>query len=125
MVNARAASDYIARLLHGVTMTHMHHLTVMGHGSYAAHMALGELYAALQEKTDTLAEEVMGCYDVPLVFSGGTCTITDNPIADVAALYEFVEDERAALGHESHVQNTVDEICSALAKALYKLRRLQ
>jgi DNA-binding ferritin-like protein len=125
MINARAASDYIARILHGVTMAHMHHLMVMGHGSYAAHMALGELYAALQEKADGLAEEVMGCYDVPLVFSGGTCTISDNPIADVAALYEFAESTRGVVGYESHIQNTVDEICSALATALYKLRRLQ
>ncbi|CAB4161371.1 hypothetical protein UFOVP728_45 [uncultured Caudovirales phage] len=124
-VNARAASDYIARILHGVTMAHMHHLTVMGPGAYAAHMALGELYSGLQAKADELAEAIIGCYDVPLVFSGGSVTITDNPIADVAALYEYVESERAACGYESHIQNIVDEVCTVLAQALYKLRRLQ
>jgi hypothetical protein len=125
MVNITNASSFIARLLHGVTAIHMHHLTVMGHGSYAAHMALGDLYAELQEKTDALAEEVMGCYDIGLQFAGTTFSIGDNPIADVAQLYEYVEGTRGALGYESHIQNSVDGICTSLASALYKLRRLQ
>jgi DNA-binding ferritin-like protein len=125
MINPRAASEFIARLLHGVTMAHMHHLAVMGQGAYAQHMALGELYEGLQSKVDDLAEAVMGCYDVPLVFAGGQFSLTDNPIADVAALYQYVEGQRAVLGTETHIQNTVDEVCNVLAHALYKLRRLQ
>lgn len=121
----RPASEFIARLLHGVTMAHMHHLTVMGHGAYAAHEALGELYEALQGKADELAEAMIGCYDEPLAFSGGQFSLGDNPIADVAALYEYVESERAACGYESHIQNIVDEVCTVLAHALFKLRRLQ
>ena len=125
MVNTRAASEFIARCLHGVTMAHMHHLMVMGQGSFAKHMALGELYEGLQDKTDTLAEALMGCQDMGVVFTGGTFSISDNPIADVAQLYEYVEAQRLAVGYESHLQNIVDEICTVLSSALYKLRRLQ
>lgn len=125
MVNARAASEFIARLLHGVTMAHMHHFQVSGPGAFARHMALGELYDGLQEKTDALAESLMGCADIGLYFSSGQFTITDNPLADVQSLYNFIETGRYAVGTESHIQNQVDEICSVISTALYKLRRLQ
>jgi len=125
VINPKLATAFIARLLHGVTMAHMHHLMVVGQGAYAKHMALGELYEGLQDKTDALAESLIGCADVSLAFAGGTFTLGDNPVADVAELYNFVEGSRLAVGTESHIQNQVDEICSVLATALYKLRRLQ
>lgn len=125
MINVKAASAFVARLLHGVTMAHMHHLTVLGQGAYARHMALGELYEGLQDKTDALAESLMGCANIGLVFGGEAFAISDNPVADVAELYRYVEANRLAVGTESHIQNQVDEVASVLATALYKLRRLQ
>lgn len=115
------ASAYIATLLHGVTMAHMHHLMA---SSYAKHMALGDLYDDLNDKTDALAEAYMGCTGQKLTFTGGSVTLAADPIADVQALYEYAERQRAAMGDESHVQNIVDEVCSVIASALYKLRRL-
>lgn len=120
-VDAKAASEFIGRLLHGVTAVHMHHLMTR---SYAKHMALGELYASLQEKTDTLAEALMGCANIALTFRGGVFALGTDPLANVRALYELVETERAAVGSESHIQNIVDEIASAISSAIYKLQRL-
>lgn len=125
MVNVRAASEFIATLLHGVTMAHMHHLMVTGQGAYAAHVALGELYEGLQAKTDELAECVMGCENIGLAFTGGSFTLGADPLADVNRLYEYVEANKMIVGYEPHVQNVVDEICTVIARALYKLRRLQ
>lgn len=125
MINVKAASDFIARLLHGVTMAHMHHFTVVGQSAFAKHMALGELYEGLQDKTDALAEALMGCQDIGFAFGASQFAISANPIADVQALYNFVEANRMAVGSESHIQNQVDEICSVLSTALFKLRRLQ
>ena len=120
-VDAKAASEFVARILHGVTMAHMHHLTT---DSFSAHMALGELYEGLQDGGDELAEALMGCAGVVLKFNGGPFTLAADPIADVSALYEYVETRRGAVGSESHIQNIVDEVCSTIAKALYKLKRL-
>lgn len=125
MINVKAASDFIARLLHGVTMAHMHHLTVVGQSAYAKHIALGELYEGLQDKTDALAESLMGCQDIGLAFGSSQFAIAANPILDVQSLYNFVETNRLAVGSESHIQNQVDEICTVLSTALFKLRRLQ
>ena len=124
MVSAKAASEFIAVLLHGATMAHMHHLMVTGPGSYAKHQALGELYEGLQGAADTLAESFIGCTGVPLKFAGGQFELGGDPVKDVKALYDFVERERKAMGDESHIQNEVDTVCSLIASTLYKLRRL-
>lgn len=118
------ASEYITGLLAGVTMAHMHHLTVSGPGSYAKHTALGELYDGLQGAVDTLAESFMGCTGQAFKFNGATVTVSTDPVADVRALYKFAEGKRAAMGEESHIQNQVDEVCTVIASALYKLTRL-
>lgn len=118
------ASDYIAGLLAGVTMAHMHHFTVSGPGAYAKHMALGSLYEDLQGNVDELAEAFMGCTGQALKFSAASVSVGPDPVADVRALYAFAEGKRAAMGDESHIQNLVDEVCSTISTALYKLTRL-
>lgn len=120
-MNASAAGEYVAAILHGVTMAHMHHLTT---DSYSKHQALGELYEGLAGAADRLAESAMGCYGIRLQFGGVEFRVTADPIRDVQRLYEFVERERKAMGEESHIQNEVDEVCTLLASTLYKLRRL-
>jgi DNA-binding ferritin-like protein len=121
--DASAASEFIARLLNGATAIHMHHLMVTGAGSFARHMALG-VYDDLTEATDKLAEAYIGCTGTPLVFKGGTVTMNPDCVAEVKALYEYVETARGAMGTESHIQNEVDGIATILSGALYKLTRL-
>lgn len=118
------ASDFIATLLHGATIAHMHHFTVTGPGSLAKHEALGELYDGLTDKADGLAEAFMGCTGQALAFGASSIIPGKDPVADVQRLYEFVEAKRGAMGTESHIQNIVDEVCTVIASALYKLRRL-
>ena len=124
LVSSKAASEFIAVLMHGATMAHMHHLMVSGPGSYAKHQALGGLYEGLTGAADTLAESFIGCTGSPLKFSGGQFELGGDPIKDVQALYDYVERERKAMGSESHIQNEVDAVCSLIASTLYKLRRL-
>lgn len=121
--NAGGASEFIARLLHGSTMIHMHHLMVTGQGSFAKHMAL-DIYNELASLTDGLAEAYIGCTGMPLAFKGGAFTMGSDPVADVKALYEYVETARMAMGTESHIQNEVDSISTLLSSALFKLNRL-
>lgn len=121
--NASEASEFITRLMHGSTAVHMHHLMVEGPGSYAAHQALG-MYGDLADLADKLAESYMGCSGEKLKFGGGQFSIAGDPIAEVQALYDYVEAKRMMMGSESHIQNDVDEICTLLATTLYKLKRL-
>lgn len=117
------ASEFITRLMHASTAVHMHHLMVEGPGSYAAHQALG-MYGDLADLADKLAESWMGCTGQKLTFGGGSFTIAGDPIAEVQALYDYVEAKRGMMGSESHIQNDVDEICTLLSSTLYKLKRL-
>lgn len=121
------AAEFLAVLLHGVTATHMLHLLRKGPKAYARHIALGELYDGLSDLTDSLAESYFGCYEFITEYPGITFPTFDtatDPVAYVKELYEYVEDKRKAMGDESHIQNQVDELCSLLATAHYKLRDL-
>jgi hypothetical protein len=118
-----AASEYVSRMLAGAAMIHMHHLMATGPGSFAKHAALGA-YGDLADAVDGLAEAYMGCTGKGLVFSGVQVQVGGDCIADVRALYEYVEKSRAALGAESHIQNEVDTVLNVLASMLYKLNRL-
>lgn len=121
------AAEFIAVLLHGVTATHMLHLLCRGPGSYAKHVALGELYEGLDGAADKLAEAYFGCASLVEEYPGTKFpTFSTKSSAEnyVEQLYEYVEEKREKMGDESHIQNIVDEICSLISTALYKLREL-
>lgn len=121
--DASGASEFITRLLHGSTVIHMHHLMTTGPGSFAKHSAL-DIYNELASLTDGLAEAYMGCTGSALSFGGGSFAISGDCVADVQALYDYVETARTAMGSESHIQNEIDSICTLLSSALFKLNRL-
>ena len=50
----------VSELMNAATSFHKLHLKVTGIGSFAAHKALNELYDALPEHADTLAEQFQG-----------------------------------------------------------------
>jgi len=121
------AAEFIAVLLHGVTAIHMLHLLCRGPGSYAQHVALGDLYGGLEELADDLAESYFGCASLIEEYPGTkfpTFTTKSDPLAYVTQLYEYVEEKREKMGDESHIQNIVDEICSLVSTAKYKLKEL-
>lgn len=121
------AAEFLAVLLHGVTATHMLHLLCKGPGSYAKHVALGELYEGLEDFADSLAEAYFGCASLIEEYPGTkfpSFTTKSNAENYVEQLYEYVEEKREKMGDESHIQNIVDEICSLISSTLYKLREL-
>jgi DNA-binding ferritin-like protein len=119
--DASASALFIEKLLMAVDTIHKAHLMVSGPGSFAAHEALGETYAALDEGLDALAESYMGCYGVGMEFKG---VDVSSYSAEVRKIYDYMEANRAMMGTESHIQNKVDEIIDALARSLFKLDRL-
>lgn len=121
--DAGGASAFVARIMHAANAIHMHHLMVEGPGSFAQHMALG-VYDDLREAADGLAEAYMGCTGNKLKFSGGSFELAASPLAEVQAIYDYVEQNRSLMGSESHIQNEVDAICTLISTTLYKLTRL-
>lgn len=121
VADAGQATRFIARLLDAVTAIHKVHLMTSGPGSFAAHEALGEVYTSLAEGADNLAESFIGCNETPLSFANVDAS---RYAAEVRAIYEFVEENRAMMGSEGHIQNLVDEILDKLARQLFKLDRL-
>lgn len=117
----KAMEEFVSKLLDAVTLIHKAHLVTTGKGSFAGHTGLG-VYSDLEDATDNLAEVWMGCTGQGLTFGGIS---TSNFSTQVRSIYEWIEENRAKVGDESHLQNEVDSILSTLSKALFKLDRLQ
>lgn len=116
----------VVELMDASTKFHILHLTVTGPGSYAAHKALNDLYDALPEHADTIAEG----------YQGATGTILDYPevkapklesvksaIAYIEELYDKISDVQDACTY-SEIINDLDAIKSDLNSAKYKLKFL-
>lgn len=121
--DAGGASAFVARIMHAANAIHMHHLMVEGPGSYAAHQALG-VYSDLRDAADSLAEAYMGCTGNKLKFTSGSFELAATPLTEVQGIYDYLEQNRSAMGTESHIQNEVDAICTLVSSTLYKLTRL-
>ena len=116
-----AASEFINKLLEAAAAIHKQHLMTTGPGSFAAHEALGDVYDELESGADDLAESFMGCQGTGLSFAGVDAS---NYSSETRRIYEYIEENRAMMGSESHIQNLVDEILDKLARSLFKLDRL-
>lgn len=121
-----AAAEFVGTLLHSATVTHFKHLQVEGQGSYAAHKALGAYYEEIIELVDDVAEAIQGAHDVIL---GPYATQFDNnsdePLAYMVKLREYVRTKRKEIPQDSEIQNEVDNIANLINSTCYKLTRLQ
>lgn len=93
--------------------------------SFAAHMALGDLYTGLLELADSLAEIHQGKYGI-LNIPAPTLQFADNdPIIFVRALASWAEAAKAAFDPlDTHLLNEWDNVISTIYRAKYKLENL-
>lgn len=113
------AADFVALLFFARDAAHREHLKTT---SFAAHMALGEFYAAVIDLADDFAEAYQG-ENKRL----GDFELIADKVTDIKAeletqlewiganRYEVVPKDATAL------QNIIDEVVSAYQTALYKL----
>ena len=111
--------DFLLTLLHGVTNTHLLHWTTK---SYAENKALGEFYTNLQELTDSVAEAMIGKYDLSPKFPQTYYHPADNGLDELQALKDYVEQTRTLLPQDSEIQNLVDEIADQIDSTIFQLR---
>lgn len=88
--------------------------------SYAEHKAIGKLYDALADLTDTLAETYMGIYGR---FGNIPCEHGELPdaVQYVAEMANMIQAVRGELPNDTQLQNIVDEIASAVDSTNYLL----
>lgn len=125
--------ELIALLFLARELAHRAHLRVKGPGAYAAHIALGDFYAAIGDRADAIAE----------AFQGETGSLLDIPMMDgqlpeafasgaqfVPVLLEHLawlaaNRYRACPAEQTAIHNLIDEAVSLYQSTIYKLTNLQ
>jgi DNA-binding ferritin-like protein len=116
-------STCITELMNASTSFHKLHLRVTGVGSFAAHKALNDLYDALPDFADTIAESYQGFYETLLVYNESlpvTLNSVTDAISHIKKLHVLINNLQDNLKC-SEIINDLDTIKSALNSAKYKL----
>lgn len=124
----KATSDLVVEMMHAGTKLHIAHLLVTGVGSYAAHKALNEIYDALPDHADTIAEGYQGAAERLLSYSS-TVELPQIKTAKEAvdylrSLYNKVSALQKIMPY-SEIVNDLDTIKSSINSVKYKLIFLQ
>lgn len=113
----------VSELMNAATSIHKLHLKVTGTGSFAAHKALNELYDALPDHADALAEGYQGAAEKLLSYSETSPRKLDS-IADgldyIREMVDMVSGLQAKMPY-SEIVNELDTVKSTLNSAKYKL----
>lgn len=115
----KEAAEFVQILLHAVTNTHMLHWQTK---SYAEHQALGAFYEELPDLVDSLAEKIMGKYNITFTFKDSYYAPASTGKTELEALKRYVEEERKEIPQDSEIQNEVDNIANLINQTLFLLR---
>jgi DNA-binding ferritin-like protein len=113
----------VSELMNAATSIHKLHLKVTGIGSFAAHKALNELYDALPDHADDLAEGYQGASEKLLVYtekSPKTLNTVSEGIKYIKEMIEMVNGLQNKMPY-SEIVNELDNVKSTLNSAKYKL----
>jgi len=118
--------DLIPELLDAATKVHILHLSVTGPGSYAQHIALNELYDALPDLVDAVAESWQGVTgEIPKYKPNQAPTL--NSVSDcidyLEQIHQKITNAQKTIKY-SEIVNDLDNIKSQLNKTKYKLKFL-
>ena len=116
----------VTELMNAATSFHKLHLKVTGVGSYASHKALNELYDALPDHADDVAEGYQGATEVLLKYKEPSTRIletVEDAIWYIKDLKEMVTKLQDVLPY-SEIVNDLDNVKSTLNGVKYKLKFL-
>jgi DNA-binding ferritin-like protein len=115
--------NFVQELMNAATSFHKLHLSVTGTGSYAQHIALNELYDALPDLADTIAEGYQGACEVILSYEDqGSAVLksVDDAIEYMRQMKMQIDELQAVIPHSEVVSN-LDLVKDAINTAKYKL----
>lgn len=112
--------EFVGKLFHCGDVLHLAHLKTT---SYAAHAALGDLYDAVRDHADTIAELIQGYkglqpYTIP-------ASNAEEPIAYLKEVRTYVTSKQAAFNYAPDIQNKLQDLIGDISKGIYKLENLK
>ena len=116
-------AELIVEIMNAATSFHKLHLSVTGDGSYAQHVALNDLYDALPELADTIAEGMQGACEVILKYPDKapvTLTGIDGAIQYIRNMIEEINELQSIMPY-SEIVNNLDLVKDVFNTAKYKL----
>lgn len=114
--------DVINQLFAARDAAHKLHLSSR---SFAKHIALGDLYEKLVEKTDELAEVWQGQHGIMTIGGNLISLNQEDPVAFIRQLVAWAESIKDYLAPEqTHILNIWDEILAMIYRTKYKLENL-
>ncbi len=111
--------SFLGELFMYRNLIHLAHLNTQ---SFAAHMALNDLYEGLLEHVDTLVETAQTDALLNIIVPG--CSTADANVSCATQLLECVRNKRYVFPY-SFQQNICDEIEELASKTIYKLKFLK
>ena len=117
----------VSELMNASTSFHKLHLKVTGVGSFAAHKALNDLYDALVDHADNLAEGYQGAAEILLKYNdvpNKTLNTVEDGLAYIRMLVDMVDGLQSKMPY-SEIVNELDTVKSTLNSAKYKLKFLK
>jgi len=123
---ANSVPNLITELLDASSKIHVLHLIVRGNSSYAQHKALNELYDALPDLADGIAESWQGVTgEIPVYKFVAAPEL--KTVKDCLNYIDTLRDKISAVQDTvkySEINNDLDTIKTALNSAYYKLKFL-
>lgn len=117
-------ADMVCEFMNAATSFHKLHLKVNGTGSYAAHVALNELYDALPGHADTLAESYQGATEQLLSYAEDCAPCCLNSVHDALHYCNELKEKICHLQEKigySEIVNDLDNAKSTINSIKYKL----
>ena len=117
----------VVEMMHASNRLHILHLTINGRGSYAGHKALQEIYEALVEHADTIAEGYQGATmqipSYPDPTSPSKLSSVEDAINYLSSLSKKITATQKTVEF-SEIVNDLDAVKSSINSAIYKLKFL-
>lgn len=115
-------SDLVEKVFTTRTLLHFAHLSTK---SYAAHKALGEMYDAIVDQTDEIAEVYMGKFGLLKGLECECAKVPSDIVAHVKEESSWIENNRNQIANGyKPVDNLIDGLLATYSQTLYKLQNL-
>lgn len=122
-------AEFAEEIMLAAVAFHKLHLKVKDLGSYAAHVALNDLYDAMPGHADSLVEGYQGAVErIVECKDENKCAKTLNSVEDALSYIRELVDETCelqAMMPYSEIVNELDTLKSSLNSAKYKLKFLK
>jgi len=127
----KAVAGFVVELMDASIKFHILHLSITGPGSFSVHKTLNDLYDALPEHADAIAEGYQGATGQLLKYPADMPSSVCAPaMSNVKDALVYIDDLHAAITNlqsmvpYSEIVNDLDTIKSTLNSAKYKLKFL-